>query len=162
MAKRFSSSWKMNLKLFIITFVTLSIIFYFRLSYSYECEYQNNDQFIMQGQIDAVRVINKTVIPYIDDTRKCIMKIESKIKKKWYPSTGHYIFGPDMSEDNACRQAETRAKRKIMNRVLPETMDGKKNLNCDLTTVKNSCKVIYMNVLMPVIGEQRVRMETCE
>ena len=69
MAKRFSSSWKMNLKLFIITFVTLSIIFYFRLSYSYECEYQNNDQFIMQGQIDAVRVINKTVIPYIDDTR---------------------------------------------------------------------------------------------
>ena len=49
-----------------------------------------------------------------------------------------------------------------MNEVLPETMDGTKNLNCDLTTVKKSCKVIYMNVLMPVIGEQKVRMETCE
>ena len=67
-----------------------------------------------------------------------------------------------MSESDACRQAETRAKRKIMNEILPETMDSQRNLDCDLTTVKNSCKVIYMNVLMPMIGEQKVRMETCE
>ena len=67
-----------------------------------------------------------------------------------------------MSESDACRQAETRAKRKIMNEILPETMDSQRNLSCDLTSVKKSCKIVYMNVLMPVIGEQKVRMESCE
>jgi len=31
-----------------------------------------------------------------------------------------------------------------------------------LTNVKNSCKVIYMNVVMTDFGNQRVKMETCE
>jgi len=172
MAKRFSSSWKMNLKLSIITFVTLSIIFYFRLSYSYECEYQNNDQFIMQGQIDAVRVINKTVIPYIDDTRKCIMKIESKIKKKWYPSTGHYIFGPDMSESEACNHAEQRAKKNIMRQRVQEKLKSQSHLKClnkdyywdgDVLKLseKESCNIIYMNVRMENEGIQKVKMRLC-
>ena len=49
-----------------------------------------------------------------------------------------------------------------MNEILPETMDSQRNLSCDLTSPKKSCKIVYMNVLMPMIGEQKVRMETCE
>ena len=172
MAKRFSSSWKMNLKLFIITFVTLTILFYFRLSYSYDCEYQKDDRFIMQGQIDAVRVINKTVFPYIDDTRKCIMKIESKIKKKWYPSTGHYIFGPDMSESEACNHAEQRAKKNIMRQRVQEKLKSQSHLKCfnkdyywdgDVLKLseKESCNIIYMNVRIENEGIQKVKMRLC-
>ena len=165
MAKRFSSNWKMRLKLFIITFVTLSIIFYFRLSYSYECEYQNNDQFIMQGQIDAVRVINKTVIPYVDDTRKCTIEIESKIKKKWHPSSGNYIFGPDMSESEACNHAEQRAKKNIMRQKMRERLKSRSHLKCLQRQVsmssKNSCDIIYMDVRMENEGIQKVKMRLC-
>ena len=131
-------------------------------AYSQQCTYKSDDNFSYVGHIESTKIESKKVFPYVDDTRKCRITLQSRIDCQWHLANAEYVFGPDMSEDNACRQAETRAKRKIMNRVLPETMDGKKNLNCDLTTVKNSCKVIYMNVLMPVIGEQRVRMETCE
>ena len=127
-----------------------------------QCFYKSNDNFTYVGHIESTKIVSKKVFPYVDDTRKCHVTLQSRIEGQWYPASAEYVFGPDLSESEACSQAETRAKRKIMNEVLPETMDGTKNLNCDLTTVKKSCKVIYMNVLMPVIGEQKVRMETCE
>ena len=77
-------------------------------------------------------------------------------------SKAKYIFGSDMSEDTACSLAENRAKVKVMREKLPEKLTSKRNLSCDLTTVRNSCKVIYMNVEMPVVGTQRVKLKTCE
>lgn len=172
MAKRVLSNWKMSLKLFLVTFVTLTILFYFRLSYAYDCEYQKDDQFVMQGQIDSVRVTNKTVFPYIDDTRKCVIEIESKIKKKWYPSTGHYIFGPDMSESEACDHAEQRAKKNVLRQIVQEKMKSESHLKCFnkdyywdgniLKLSKNeSCNIIYMNVQMESEGVQKVKMRLC-
>ena len=127
-----------------------------------QCFYKSDDNLAYVGHIESTKIESKKVFPYVDDTRKCRVTLQSRIEGQWYPANAEYVFGPDMSESDACRQAETRAKRKIMNEILPETMNSQRNLDCDLTTVKNSCKVIYMNVLMPMIGEQKVRMETCE
>ena len=126
------------------------------------CDYKSNDEIQFEGSIESVRLIDKKVYPYVEDTRICTMHIESRIKGEWYSSRGKYIFGSDVSEDEACSLAESRAKSKVIKEHIPETIRSKRNLSCDLTEVRNSCKVIYMNVLMPVIGEQRVRMETCE
>ena len=90
------------------------------------------------------------------------MHIESRIKGEWYSSRGKYIFGSNVSEDEACSHAESRAKSKVMKEHIPETIRSKRNLSCDLTEVRNSCKVIYMNVEMPVLGSQRVKLKTCE
>ena len=49
-----------------------------------------------------------------------------------------------------------------MREEIPETLVSKRDLSCDLTTVRNSCKIIYMNVEMPVVGTQRVKLKTCE
>ena len=68
------------------------------------------------------------------------------------------MFSPDMSEMDACGLAENRAKVKVMREVIPETLKGEKNLKCSLTNVKNSCKIVYMNVVMTDFGNQRVRM----
>ena len=127
-----------------------------------QCDYKSNDKLSFVGHIESTKIESKKVFPYVDDTRKCRIKLQSRIDGQWYPASADYIFGPDMSESDACRQAETRAKRKIMNEILPETMDSQRNLSCDLTSAKKSCKIVYMNVLMPVIGEQKVRMESCE
>ena len=126
------------------------------------CNYESDDEIQFEGSIESVRLIDKKVYPYVEDTRICTMHIESRISGEWYPSKAKYIFGSDMSEDTACSLAENRAKVKVMREKLPEKLTSKRNLSCDLTTVRNSCKVIYMNVEMPVVGTQRVKLKTCE
>jgi hypothetical protein len=90
------------------------------------------------------------------------MSIEARVRGKWYPSKGEYMFGPDMSQEDACGLAENRAKVKVMREIIPETLKGEKNLKCTLTNVKNSCRIVYMNVVMTDFGKQRVRMESCD
>jgi len=126
------------------------------------CDYKSNDKVVFEGNIESVRLIDKKVYPYVDDTRICSIEIESRIEGEWYPSKSKYIFGSEMSEDTACSLAENRAKVKVMRKIIPETLTSERNLKCDLTTVRNSCKIIYMNVEMPVLGTQRVKLKTCE
>ena len=126
------------------------------------CDYESDDLIQYEGHIESVRVLDKKVYPYVEDTRICTMHIESRIEGEWYPSKAKYIFGSDMSEDTACSLAENRAKVKVMREKLPEKLTSKRNLSCNLTTVRNSCKIIYMNVEMPMVGTQRVKLKTCE
>ena len=126
------------------------------------CDYESDDLIQYEGHIESVRVLDKKVYPYVEDTRICTMHIESRIEGEWYSSKAKYIFGSDMSEDTACSLAENRAKVKVMREKLPEKLTSKRNLSCNLTTVRNSCKIIYMNVEMPVLGTQRVKLKTCE
>ena len=72
------------------------------------------------------------------------------------------MFGPDMSQKDACEHAENRAKIKVMRTVIPETLKSEKNLKCDLTSPKKSCKVVYINALVGEFGQQRIRMLSCE
>ena len=126
------------------------------------CDYKSNDKVVFEGNIESVRLIDKKVYPYVDDTRICSIEIESRIEGEWYPSKSKYIFGSEMSEDTACSLAENPAKVKVMRKIIPETLTSERNLKCDLTTVRNSCKIIYMNVEMPMVGTQRVKLKTCE
>ena len=124
------------------------------------CNYKVNDTITYKGSIESVRLISKDIQanPKIKDIRKCIVSIEARVDGKWHPSKGEYMFGPDMSQVNACTHAEDRAKKKVMREIIPETMTSEKNLKCDLTSSKKSCKVIYMNTS---IGKVKF-MESCE
>ena len=124
------------------------------------CDYKVNDTITYKGSIESVRLISKDIQanPKIKDIRKCVVDIEARVDGKWHPSKGEYMFGPDMSQVDACTHAEDRAKKKVMREVIPETMTSEKNLKCDLTSSKKSCKVIYMNTS---IGKVKF-MESCE
>ena len=126
------------------------------------CDYSSKSKVIYEGKLESVRLIKKDISTHVEDTRKCTMSIESRVKGKWYPSKASYIFGPDMSQMDACGLAENRAKVKVMREVIPETLTGEKNLKCTLTNVKNSCRIVYMNVVMTDFGQQRIRMESCD
>ena len=126
------------------------------------CDYSSKSKVIYEGKLESVRLIKKDISTHVEDTRKCTMSIEARVKGKWYPSKASYIFGPDMSQMDACGLAENRAKVKVMREVIPETLTGEKNLKCTLTKVKNSCRIVYMNVVMTDFGKQRVRMESCD
>ena len=124
------------------------------------CDYKVNDTITYKGSIESVRLISKDIQanPKIKDIRKCVVNIEARVDGKWHPSKGEYMFGPDMSQVDACTHAEDRAKKKVMREIIPETMTSEKNLKCDLTSSKKSCKVIYMNTS---IGKVKF-MESCE
>ena len=93
------------------------------------CDYKSNDEIQFEGSIESVRLIDKKVYPYVEDTRICTMHIESRIEGEWYPSKAKYIFGSDMSEDTACSLAENRAKVKVMREKLPEKLTSRRNLS---------------------------------
>ena len=124
------------------------------------CDYKVNDTITYKGSIESVRLISKDIQanPKIKDIRKCVVDIEARVDGKWHPSKGEYMFGPDMSQVDACTHAESRAKKKVMREIIPETMTSEKNLKCDLTSSKKSCKVVYMNTS---IGKVKF-METCD
>ena len=126
------------------------------------CDFESKSKVIYEGKLESVRLINKNISQHVEDTRKCTMSIEARVKGKWYPSKGSYIFGPDMSQMDACELAENRAKVKVMREVIPETLKGEKNLKCSLTKLRQSCKFIYMDVVMADFGQQRVRMKSCD
>ena len=126
------------------------------------CDYTTKTKVVYEGSIESVRVVNKDVQKYVEDTRKCTMNIEARIKGVWYPSKANYIFGPDMSEIDACSLAENRAKTKVMRTIIPETLKSEKNLKCDLTSPKKSCKVVYINAVVGEFGQQQVRILSCD
>ena len=140
------------------------ILFTTTVSAAAPCNFDSKDSVIYEGTLESVRLIKKDIQfnPQIKDVLKCVMSIEARVKGKWYPSKGEYMFGPDMSQEDACGLAENRAKVKVMREVIPETLKSEKNLKCDLTNVRKSCKVIYMNVVMTDFGKQRIRMLSCE
>ena len=138
------------------------ILFTTTVSATAPCDFDSKDSVIYEGTLESIRLIEKDVSPYVEDTRKCTMSIEARVQGKWYSSSASYIFGPDMSQMDACGLAENRAKVKVMREVIPETLKSEKNLKCDLTNVRKSCKVIYMNVVMTDFGKQRIRMLSCE
>ena len=138
------------------------ILFTTTVSAAAPCDFDSKDSVIYEGTLESIRLIEKDVSPYVEDTRKCTMSIEARVRGKWYSSIASYVFGPDMSQMDACGLAENRAKVKVMREVIPETLKSEKNLKCDLTNVRKSCKVIYMNVVMTDFGKQRIRMLSCE
>ena len=95
------------------------------------CDYKVNDTITYKGSIESVRLISKDIQanPKIKDIRKCVVDIEARVDGKWHPSKGEYMFGPDMSQVDACTHAEDRAKKKVMREIIPETMTSEKNLN---------------------------------
>ena len=126
------------------------------------CDFESKSKVIYEGKLESVRLINKNISQHVEDTRKCTMSIEARVKGKWYPSKGSYIFGPDMSQMDACGLAENRSKVKVMREIIPETLKGEKNLKCTLTNIRQSCMFIYMDVVMADFGQQRVRMKSCD
>ena len=124
------------------------------------CDYKVNDNIIYEGKIESVRLVSKSVekVPKVKDIRKCMVSIEARVDGAWHPSKGEYMFGPDMSQMDACNHAEDRAKKGIMREIIPETLKSEKKLNCHLTNIKKSCKVIYMNTN---IGKVKFT-ESCE
>lgn len=116
------------------------------------CEYDKTVETNWTQQIEKTSNIDKKVFPYVDDTRKCIMTMDVTIDGQTYDTEGSYVFGPDMSENNACEQATINAKKSIISEVSPEILSAKTEMNCS-TEPQKSVEVVQSLPQKTVVQE---------
>ena len=99
-------------------------------------DYDNEVVSNWQHTIEQVVNVDRKVFPYIDDTRKCVMKFDVTIDGVEHYTSGSYVFGPDMTENDACDQAMIKGKKEIIQQVSPEVLTAKTNMTCKTKTVE--------------------------
>jgi hypothetical protein len=96
------------------------------------CDYVKDVQTNWTQQIEKTSNIDKKVFPYVEDTRKCMMTMDVTINGQTYPAEGSYVFGPDMSENDACDNATVNAKKSVISEVSPEILSATTEMNCSI------------------------------
>tara|TARA_B100000214_G_scaffold19019_1_gene12743 strand:+ start:384 stop:842 length:459 start_codon:yes stop_codon:yes gene_type:complete len=125
------------------------------------CDFKNQTISTYQGTIESLKIEKKEVFPYYGETKKCKVLIQGKIQGIWYFTSEDYIFNSDMSENEACDRAIDNAKNKLTAEYIPESIETKKNLDCTLTKPKVECSIETINVVMPDLGLQEVKLKQC-
>jgi hypothetical protein len=104
------------------------------------CDYKSKIDTEFMGTISSSKNYNQKSYPYVKDTRICIVKMDVKIHNTWYPTEAEYVFGPDMTEVDACKRAEIRAKESILRKIVPEKLNRILNQNCVTKTESGDLK----------------------
>ena len=98
-----------------------------------ECKYTTDVDTSFEGVISKSQNYDRKTYPYINDTRKCVVSMDVKINNKWHPTAGTYIFGPNMAENAACKNAELVAKESILRTTVPEKLKKKMEQHCKVS-----------------------------
>ena len=100
------------------------------------CDYDSSVNTKYTKTIEKTSDFKKRVFPYVEDTRKCVINMNVTIDGKTYPTMGDFVFGPDISENSACKNAENRAKEMIIRKVSPEVLSANTDMKCTVKTEK--------------------------
>ena len=95
------------------------------------CDYIHKVDSQFTKQIDKTENVNRKVFQHVEDTRKCIMTMDIFIGGVSYPGEGEFVFGPDISENMACKNAMQKAKEKVIRSVSPEILNAKTDMSCE-------------------------------
>ena len=98
------------------------------------CDYDSSVNTKYTKMIEKTSDYKKKVFPYVDDTRKCVINMNVTIDGISYPTMGDFVFGPDISENSACKNAENRAKEMIVRKVSPEVLSANTDMKCTVKT----------------------------
>ena len=99
------------------------------------CDYDSQTVSTYQGTIESLNVEKREIFPYYQETKKCKVLVQGKVQGKWYYTSQDYIFTPDMSENEACKNAINKAKDDLLKKYVPEFIESKQNLNCQVLTL---------------------------
>jgi len=119
------------------------------------CGYKFDVNTNFEGVIQSSKNYDKRAFDYVKETRKCVVSLDVRIEDKWYPTSGTYIFGPDMTQNEACKRAEITAKEDILRKNVPEKLNKK---------IKSSCVKSIDIPVRPVhnISYEETKLKKCE
>ena len=120
------------------------------------CDYENNINTEYTKKIEKVLDFDKKVYPYVEDTRKCVINMNIVIDGTIHHTMGDYVFGPDVTENFACKNAENRAKEMIIRKVSPEVLSANTDMKCTVKTEEivkvEKPKEIKQTIIIPNVG----------
>ena len=119
------------------------------------CDYDSSVNTQYTKTIEKTSDFKKRVFPYVEDTRKCVINMNVTIDGKTYPTMGDFVFGPDISENSACKNAENRANEMIVRKVSPEVLSANTDMKCTVKTeeiVENKVESIKKTIIAPQLG----------
>ena len=115
------------------------------------CNYSDKTQVKSVGTIDGIRNFISKVADYAEDKRICAVKFDAKVGKKWYKTKNFYVFGPDMSQTEACNKAKDKAKITVLEEHAPQLVTNNVEHVCTEKTPERVVKV------QPVQPKQKKR-----
>ena len=118
------------------------------------CDYDSSVNTQYTKTIEKTSDFKKRVFPYVDDTRKCVINMNVTVDGKTYPTMGDFVFGPDISENSACKNAENRAKEMIVRKVSPEVLSANTDMKCTVKT-KEIVKVEKPKEIQKVVTQNQ-------
>jgi hypothetical protein len=95
-----------------------------------ECTYVDETVIKTAGTIEQTRNYEYETAKYTDDKRVCAVKLDAKIGGKWIKTQDFYVFGPEMSQNEACSKAKDKAKVKALEEYVPQVITSNTNQHC--------------------------------
>ena len=95
------------------------------------CDYTDKTVIKTVGKIDQTRNLRKETANYAEEKRVCAVKFDAKIGKNWVETHDFYVFGPEMSENNACDKAIAKAKVKALEQFAAQDVTSIQEEICD-------------------------------
>jgi hypothetical protein len=106
-----------------------------------KCNYTDKTVAKTTGIIESTRNFRRETAVYAEEKRVCAVKIDVKIDENWQEAKGFYIFGPNMSENEACDKALNKAKVAALQQHAPEEIDSETEHVCNETIKVKEAKV---------------------
>lgn len=88
------------------------------------CNYSDKTVIQSVGKIDGIRNFTSKVADYAEEKRICAVKFDAKVGEKWYKTKNFYVFGPDMSQTEACNKAKDKAKITVLEQHAPQLVSS--------------------------------------
>jgi len=95
------------------------------------CDYSDKTIVKTVGKIDAIRDFEYKVADYAEEKRICAVSFDAKIDKNWVKTKNFYVFGPEMSQNEACDKAKDKAKVSALQDNTPQVINNEIEHICD-------------------------------
>ena len=102
-----------------------------------ECEYIDMTHVKTTGNIEQTRNYEQETAHYAEEKRVCAVNFDEKIGKNWVKTQDFYVFGPEMSENEACNKAKDKAKIKALEKHAPQVVTSNVKQQCKDSIVLN-------------------------
>ena len=102
------------------------------------CNYSDKTVVKTVGTIDAIWEYDYKVADYAEEKRICAVSFDAKIGKNWVKTSNFYVFGPEMSQNEACNKAKDKAKVSALEDNSPQVVNNKVEHICDENIATNN------------------------
>lgn len=107
---------------------------------SIRCQYSDKTSVKTMGKIDEIRNFSYTIhdnsdknTPNFGENRVCAVKMDVKIDETWHEVGNWYMFGPDISQNDACEIAKDKAKVYALQKHVPQIVESETEHGCEET-----------------------------